>query len=160
VLIVGDNEAGYGGGPPGGRPLKQQLLEELAGQLDLERIHFLGRIPYPSLIGILQASWVHVYLSYPFVLSWSLLEAMSIGCAIVASNTPPLREAITDHHTGRLVDFFSPQQIAQTVSDLLDRPDTREELGSHARAFAIAHYDLRSVCLGRQTDWVHALAQQ
>ena len=79
VLIVGDNEGGYGGGHPSGRPLREVMLRELDGQLDLDRIHFLGRIPHPSLIKLLQASWVHVYLSYPFILGWSLLEAMACG---------------------------------------------------------------------------------
>ena len=81
VVIVGDNEGGYGGGDPSGLPLRELMLRELQGQIDLERIHFLGRIPHPYLISMLQASWVHVYLSYPFILGWSLLEAMSCGCS-------------------------------------------------------------------------------
>lgn len=165
ILIVGGNDVSYGPRPDpalGGNWRDIFAREARAGisPADWQRVHFLGALPYEHFVPLLQLSSVHVYLTYPFVLSWSLLEAMSIGCATVASDTPPLREAITDHHTGRLVDFFSPQQIAQTVSDLLDRPDTREELGSHARAFAVDHYDLQSVCLARQLDWVHALAQQ
>ena len=95
-MIVGDNDKGYAGGHPSGRPLKEVMLAELEGQLDLERIHFLGRIPHPHLIGILQASWVHVYLSYPFILGWSLLEAMACGCCIVGSRGMPVEEVITD----------------------------------------------------------------
>jgi|UniRef100_UPI0037C0D613 glycosyltransferase involved in cell wall biosynthesis len=88
-----------------------------------------------------------VYLTYPFVLSWSLLEAMACGCAIVASDTTPLREAIHDGETGLLVDFFKPDAVAARVIQLLENPALRSALGQRARAFAVAHYDLRSVCL-------------
>jgi glycosyltransferase involved in cell wall biosynthesis len=97
---------------------------------------------------------VHVYLTYPFVLSWSLLEAMSAGCAIVASDTTPLREAIVDRETGRLVDFFDCRELAAEVVDLMEKPDERLCLGQAARAFARQHYDLRTVCLPRQLEWV------
>ena len=138
VLIVGDNEAGYGGGPPGGRPLKQQLLEELAGQLDLERIHFLGRIPYPSLIGILQASWVHVYLSDPFILGWSLLESMACGCCLVGSAGMPVQEVITDGVEGLLVPMHNPAALAQRVGLLLNDAPLRQRLSSAARQASLA----------------------
>jgi glycosyltransferase involved in cell wall biosynthesis len=133
VLIVGDNEAGYGGGHPSGRPLRQLMLEELAGQLDLERIHFLGRIPHPSLIGILQASWVHVYLSYPFILGWSLLEAMACGCCIVGSAGMPVAEVINDGVEGLLVAMDDPAALAQRVGLLLGDAGLRQRLSQAAR---------------------------
>jgi glycosyltransferase involved in cell wall biosynthesis len=108
-------------------------------------------------VPLLQLSSVHVYLTYPFVLSWSLLEAMSAGCAIVASDTQPLHEAIEHNETGRLVNFFDVQGLAQEVCDLLDKPQERARLGANARAFAQAHYDLKSVCLPRQLEWVEQL---
>ena len=101
---------------------------------------------------------MHVYLSYPFVLSWSLLEAMSVGCAVVASRTQPLFEAIEHNVTGRLVDFFDPQALALQVQELLESPDERQRLGDNARRFAQTHYDLKSVCLPRQLEWVERLA--
>ena len=101
---------------------------------------------------------MHVYLTYPFVLSWSLLESMSVGCAIVASDTQPLREAIRHDETGRLVNFFDVQGLADQVSDLLDQPEARARLGANARAFARDTYDLKSVCLPRQLKWVESLA--
>jgi glycosyltransferase involved in cell wall biosynthesis len=101
---------------------------------------------------------VHVYLTYPFVLSWSLLEAMSVGCAIVASDTQPLHEAIKHNETGRLVDFFDVPKLVDEVCGLLDDPDNRARLGANARAFAQANYDLQTVCLPRQLEWVQTLA--
>ena len=103
VVIVGDNEGGYGGRHPSGIPLREVMLKELHGQIDVERIHFLGRIPHPYLISILQASWVHVYLSYPFILGWSLLEAMACGCCVVGSRGMPVEEVIHDGVEGVLV---------------------------------------------------------
>lgn len=98
-----------------------------------------------------------MYLTYPFVLSWSLLEAMSAGCAIVASDTQPLHEAIAHNETGRLVDFFDPGQLAKEVCQLLDHPEERQSLGQNARAFAQRNYDLQTVCLPKQLEWVERL---
>ena len=119
VLIVGDNEAGYGGGHGQDQPLRQRMLQELAGQLDLERIHFLGRVPHPMLMALLQASWVHVYLSYPFVLGWSLLEAMACGCCIVGSQGMPVEEAIEHNVEGRLIPMDQPESLAREVLSCL-----------------------------------------
>jgi glycosyltransferase involved in cell wall biosynthesis len=99
-----------------------------------------------------------VYLTYPFVLSWSLLEAMSAGCSIVASDTQPLREAIIHNETGRLVNFFNGKALCNEVCNLLDAPDERARLGANARAFAQANYDLKNICLPRQLAWVKKLA--
>ena len=116
-------------------------------ELDLSRVHFLGTIDYKHFIPLLQLSTVHVYLTYPFVLSWSLLEAMACGCAIVASDTAPLREAILKEETGLLVDFFKPDDLALAVVRLLENPELRQQLGINAREFAVKHYDLKTVCL-------------
>jgi len=158
VLIVGGDEVSYGARPPAGKGnWKSIFLEEVRENLDMARIHFLGRIPYPQFIALLQLSTVHVYLTYPFVLSWSLLEAMSVGCAIVASDTTPLHEAIRDRETGRLFDFFSPAQLSSIVCELLGNPSERQRLGKNARSFAKENYDLKSRCLPRQLSWVRSL---
>ena len=138
VVIVGDNEAGYGGGHPAGRPIREVLLEELAGQLDLERIHFLGRVPHPQLIALLQASWVHVYLSYPFILGWSLLEAMACGCCVVGSRGMPVAEVIQDGIEGLLVPMDQPGKLASRVLHLLGDGALRDRLGAAAREAALA----------------------
>ena len=161
VLLVGGDDVSYGARAEGGRKWKDLFSADVLAQIsdaDWARVHFLGHVPYQHFIPLLQLSSVHVYLTYPFVLSWSLLEAMSLGCAIVASDTQPLREAVRDDETGRLVDFFDVGGLAQQVCALLDDPQARARLGASARAFARAHYDLQSVCLPRQLEWVRALA--
>lgn len=162
VMIVGGDDVSYGARPEGGKKWKDIFIEEVRGQIsdaDWGRVHFLGNIPYQYFIPLLQLSTVHIYLTYPFVLSWSLLEAMSAGCAIVASDTQPLHEAIRHNDTGRLVNFFSPSALAGDVCALLDDPAERSRLGNNAREFAKAHYDLNRVCLPRQLEWVRGLAQ-
>jgi len=160
ILIVGSDDVSYGARPDNNQKWKEIFASEVRPQisdLDWTRVHFLGNLPYEHFIPLLQLSTVHVYLTYPFVLSWSLLEAMSVGCAIVASNTQPLTEAISHGDTGRLVDFFDSTGLANEVCDLLDDPVSRQELGVNARAFAKANYDLKTVCLPRQLLWVEAL---
>lgn len=138
VIIVGDNDGGYGGGHPSGRPLREVMLEELNGQLDMERIHFLGRVPYPFLIQLLQASWVHVYLSYPFILGWSLLEAMACSCCIVGSRGMPVQEVIQDGVEGVLVPMDDHHRLAKRVVRLLNDAPLREHFGVAARKAALA----------------------
>ena len=160
VLIVGGDDVSYGVRPEGGKKWKDIFIDEVKpaiSEADWQRVHFLGTIPYESFIPLLQLSTVHVYLTYPFVLSWSLLEAMSVGCAIVASDTQPLREAIAHDKTGRLVDFFDHQALAKEVCQLLDNAKLRAKLGKNARAFAIKHYDLQTICLPNQLAWVKQL---
>ena len=161
VMIVGADDVSYGARPANGQKWKDIFAKEvrpLISDADWSRVHFLGHVPYTVFIPLLQLSSVHVYLTYPFVLSWSLLEAMSVGCAIVASDTQPLHEAIKHNETGRLVDFFDVPKLVDEVCGLLDDPDNRARLGANARAFAQANYDLQTVCLPRQLEWVQTLA--
>lgn len=160
VLVVGGDEVSYGAKPIFGRSWKDIFAGEvrpLISDADWMRVHFLGKVPYQHFVALLQLSKVHVYLTYPFVLSWSLLEAMSIGCAIVASDTQPLSEAIQHDVTGRLVSFFDVSGLVNEVCTLLSDPVTRARLGANARRFAQANYDLKSVCLPRQLRWVEEL---
>ena len=164
VLLVGADDVSYGARPDaakyGSAKWKDIFANEVRGQIsdaDWQRVHFLGHVPYQFFIPLLQLSTVHVYLTYPFVLSWSLLEAMSAGCAIVASDTQPLREAIVHNETGKLVDFFDASALAHSVSELLNHPEERKRLGANARAFAQANYDLQTVCLPKQLAWVERL---
>jgi glycosyltransferase involved in cell wall biosynthesis len=167
VLIVGADGVSYGALPPPsptaapGAPRtgwREVFLNEVRDELDMDRVHFLGNVPYPDFLQMLQLSTVHAYLTYPFVLSWSLLEAMSTGCAIVASDTAPVREAIVHGSTGRLVDFFDVAGLAQQVIALCADPQERQCLGQAAREFAVSQYDLRSQCLPGQMAWVQSLA--
>ena len=160
VLIVGGDDVSYGARPPAGQKWKDIFIDEVRGRIsdaDWSRVHFLGHVPYQAFIGLLQLSTVHLYLTYPFVLSWSLLEAMSAGCAILASDTAPLQEVIRQDQTGRLVDFFDVNAWVRETCRLLDDPQARETLGKNARACAQSHYDLNTICLPQQLRWVHQL---
>ena len=161
VVIVGGDDVSYGARAEAGTTWKSVFIDEVRAQIadaDWQRVHFVGHIAYVPFITLLQLSTVHVYLTYPFVLSWSLLEAMSIGCAIVASDTSPLREAIVHDETGRLIDFFDQHALVDEVCQLLEDATLRERLGNNARAFAIKQYDLKTCCLPKQLAWVQALA--
>jgi glycosyltransferase involved in cell wall biosynthesis len=161
VVIVGEDGVSYGAKPPQGKTWKQIFINEVRGQIpdaDWARVHYLGHIPYDRFTALLQVSKLHIYLTYPFVLSWSLLETMSVEGAILASDTAPVRELITDDVTGRLVDFFDPAAIVAGANDLLDDADARARLGAAARAHVAQHYDLNAVCLPKLLAWVDDLA--
>ncbi len=160
VILVGEDGVSYGAAPKGGGSWKDKMIAEVRPRIsdsDWARVHFAGRVPYETYIRMLQISTVHVYLTYPFVMSWSLVEAMSSGCAIVASDTAPVREVIEDGKNGRLVDFFSTDGLAEAVDRLCDDPGRRAELGRAARQTVIDRYDLETICLPAQFDWVAAL---
>jgi glycosyltransferase involved in cell wall biosynthesis len=150
VLIVGADGVSYGAAPPRGQTYRKKYLEEVGKRLDLSRIHFLGRVPYEALLRIYQVSSAHVYLTYPFVLSWSLLEAMAAGCNVVASRTAPVEEVIADGENGFLVDFFKPGEIAERVDEVMDRPRGSDTVRERARKTVVEKFDLRRVCLPRQ----------
>jgi glycosyltransferase involved in cell wall biosynthesis len=123
-------------------------------------VHFTGRLAYGDYVSLLQRSSVHVYLTYPFVLSWSLLEAMAAGCLVVGSRTAPVEEVLADGENGLLADFFSPQEIAATVCEALARQQSLEEIRAKARATILERFDLRRVCLPAQRRLVEALQRQ
>lgn len=160
VLIVGGDEVSYGAAAPKGQTWKQIFIDEVRDQIsdaDWERVHFIGRIPYDAFLQLLQLSTVHVYLTYPFVLSWSLMEAMSCEAAIVASDTAPVREVITHGESGKLVDFFDQDALIEEVCTLLEDEEQRKALGAAARRKMQAEYDLRSICLPRQMNWIKSI---
>jgi glycosyltransferase involved in cell wall biosynthesis len=146
AVVVGAEDVSYGAPAPPGSSFRQIMLHELGGKLDLTRVHFLGRVEYATYLRLLQISSVHVYLTYPFVLSWSFIEAMASGCLIVGSATPPVLEVLQDRVNGLTVDFFSPEAIADRVDEVLDHPDRHQALRDAARQTAIANFDLH----GRQ----------
>ena len=161
IVLLGGDEVSYGARAPKGQTWKQIFIDEVRDQIsdgDWERVHFLGRVPYDRFLAMVQVSRVHVYLTYPFVLSWSLLESMSAQSAILASDTPPLHEAIKDGETGMLVDFFDHAALVDKLDAMLDDPELRERLGRNARDFVIRTYDLEKTCLPGHLDFVDRLA--
>lgn len=158
TLIVGGDDVSYGKRLPPGQTWRQKMLAEIGGRLDMDRVRFVGHIAYGDFLAVLQVSAVHVYLTYPFVLSWSMLEAMAAGCVVVGSATAPVEEVIADGDNGLLVDFFSTTQIADAVDRVLDHPDRMAAMRARARQTIVERYDLTRVCLPRQMALVDALA--
>lgn len=158
ILIVGGDDVSYGPRHESGRSYRSVLAEELKDQIDWRRVHFLGRLPHEIYLKILQISRVHIYLTYPFVLSWSLLEAMSAECLIVASRTTPVEEVVSNGVNGVLVDFFNIEEIADATINALAYPERYGSLRKQARATIVERYDLQRICLPAQASLVETLA--
>ena len=159
VVVVGGHGVSYGAAPPAGTTWKDVFFNEVADRIDRRRVHFVGRLPHEVLTQLMQVAAVHLYLTYPFVLSWSLMEAMSIGCLIVASRTAPVEELIEHSRTGLLVDFFDAHQIALTVADALQRRAELIPLRRAARQHIVQGYDLKSRCLPAQVELLRRIGQ-
>jgi glycosyltransferase involved in cell wall biosynthesis len=158
VVIVGGQEAGYGPLHPSRKPWKQIFLDEVKAGLDLQRVHFVGTIPYGTFVNLMSVTRVHAYLSYPFVLSWSMLEAMSAGALVVGSATAPVQEVVRHGENGLLVDFFDVGRWSAVLTEALAAPETFAPLRQAARATIVEGYDLHSKCLPRMIAWVESLA--
>lgn len=157
IVIVGQDRIAYGPQRRDGKTYKQEMLEKL--EFDGDRLHFTGHLSYRDYRQVLRASSAHVYLSYPFVLSWSMLEAMAVGCAVVGSKTPPVEEVITDGENGLLVDFFSPKDFADRVESVLDDPTRRQDLRENARQTICDRYNLATL-LPQKIEWMTKFAKE
>lgn len=150
-VIVGQNRVAYGKQLPDGKTYKDVMLEKIP--LDLSRIHFTGLLGYSDYLKVLQASSAHIYLTRPFVLSWSMLESMATGCVVVASNTQPVLELIQDNYNGLLVPFFSPEAIADKVEYALDNPEIMAKIRNKARETIVKNYNLQDL-LNQHLQWI------
>ena len=157
ILIVGRDGVSYGSRPASGT-YREQFLSEVRDDIDMARVDFVGAIPYPAFVGLLQISAVHVYLTYPFVLSWSMLEAMSAGCLVVGSKTAPVEEVIRHGDNGLLVDFFSPGEIAEQVVQALESPGDFSAIRQRARQTIMECYDLKRICLPQHLAYIDEVA--
>ena len=146
-LIVGRDDVSYGSKPANGSNWRQVMLREVGARLPMDRVHFLGGLPYADYLRVIQISACHVYLTSPFVLSWSCLEAMSAARVVVASRTGPVQEVIEDGVNGRLFDFFDVEGLVKQVVEVLQAPAKFASLGARARASVVRQYDLRTRCL-------------
>ena len=157
IVVIGGNEVSYGGKSkhPGG--LRGQMEAEVGHLLDWDRLHFVGQVSFEDYQRIIQVSTCHIYLTMPFVLSWSLLESMSMGATIVASDVAPVREAMRHGETGLLVDFFDAEALARQVVDVLARPADFAHLSRAARQHVVEHYDFLTVCLPEHIRQINAL---
>ncbi|CAN5512907.1 glycosyltransferase family 4 protein [soil metagenome] len=146
VVIVGGDGVSYGAPPPGGGSWRQMMLDEVA--IDPDRVWFLGKVSHPRFVSTLQVSSLHVYLTTPFVLSWSFMEALAAGCVVLGSRTAPVEEVLVDGENGFFTDFFDPARIAADVERALTDPN-RERIRRAARQTILDRYDLTR-CLQQQ----------
>lgn len=158
VVVVGGDSVSYGRAPPEGGTWRETMLKEMAGKIDLSRVHFVGRLPYGQLLTLFRITGAHLYLTYPFVLSWSSLDAMACGAPLLASSTAPVLEVIEDGVNGRLVDFFSPEAIGEGMAAMLADPAGQEGIRAAARRTVVERYDLARVCLPQQMALLDAVA--
>lgn len=158
VVIVGGDEVSYGVPAPQGKTYRQWLLAQLGDALDVSRLHFLGRVAYADFLSVLRVSSVHVYLTYPFVLSWSMLEAMAAGCLVIGSRTAPVQEVIEDGVNGWLCDFFDQAGWVDRIADALAAGAKLDPVRAAARQTILERYDLSRICLPGQLALVQSLA--
>jgi glycosyltransferase involved in cell wall biosynthesis len=158
AVIVGGTGVSYGRPAPGGESWRAACVKEVADKLDFSRVHFVGKVSYRTYLNLLQVSAAHVYLTYPFVLSWSMLEAMSAQCLVIGSRTEPVTEVLQNERNGLLVDFFSPAEIAASVIRVLEAPQKYHDIRRAARETIRSRYDLR-LCLPRHLNLITTLAQ-
>lgn len=156
VLIVGGDEVSYGR-PPETGTYRQKYLSEVGEGLDMSRVHFLGRLAYNDYLRILQISTAHVYMTYPFVLSWSMLEAMGSGAAIIGSRTAPVEDVINDGHNGLMVDFFSTEELVDSVIRVCSDEGLRQHLSDTAVQTVRDRFDLHSICLPHQLEMLRRI---
>jgi glycosyltransferase involved in cell wall biosynthesis len=154
IVIAGDDRVAYGKAAPEGTTYKKMMLEKFP--LPEDRVHFVGSLPYGEYVKLLKCTTAHIYLTRPFVLSWSMLEAMSCEGLVIGSDTAPVQEVITNGINGLLVDFFRPDQLVQTISNVLDRPTDFDPIRKKARETVLAKFDLNS-CLQQRLAWLSGL---
>jgi glycosyltransferase involved in cell wall biosynthesis len=157
AVIVAADRVCYGKALPDGQSYKDYMLKKVS--LDMSRVHFVGTLPYGLYRKVLQASNVHVYLTRPFVLSWSMIEAMSSGCLVIGSATAPVTEVIEDGKNGLLVDFFSPEQIADRIHEVMEHPNRLNDLRIKARETVLERYALKTL-LPQQIQLIYNVASR
>ncbi len=141
VVMVGADGVSYGNLPKSGT-WRAKMMAELGNQLDPDRVVFPGRLDYATYLSLLQRSDAHVYLTYPFVASWSLRESLAIGCPVIGSDTQPVREFITHGENGLLTSFFDPAGLAGTILKVLEDKALARGLRDTARRYAERHLSM------------------
>lgn len=159
AVIVGGEERGYGRLPADGKSWKATMMEEVGAKLDMARVHFTGRIPHDGLVALFRLTRAHVYYTYPFVLSWSLVEAMGCEAPIIGSDTPPLAEVMENGKNGILLPFFDHACMADAVVDALANPDRYVPLRKAARRTMLERFDLHAHCLPLQVKLFDAILE-
>lgn len=142
VVMVGGDDVSYGARLAEGT-WREHFQKELAGKYDASRVLLPGQVPYDTYLRLLQRSDTHVYLTYPFVASWSLREAMACGCAIVGSDVESVAEFVTHGRNGLLVPGLDSKALARTVLQVLEDEKLNHKLRAGARRYAERHLDMK-----------------
>jgi glycosyltransferase involved in cell wall biosynthesis len=158
VVIVGGDGVSYGARLASGT-WREHMLAELGQTLDTSRVHFPGKVDYDSFVRLLQRSDAHVYMTYPFVASWSLRESIACGCALVCSDTAPVQEFVSHGQTGLLTPFLDPGALADCIRETLEGGAAVRRRRAKARLWAEANLDL-GVYLKRYEDLIERLTGQ
>lgn len=154
VILIGDpNRKPYGAAAPEGMTWRDVCFQGV--DYDPARVHFLGRVPHERMLAALRLGVAHVYYTYPFVLSWSLSEAMASGCYVIGSDTPPVRDAVKDGVNGKLLPFFDVDALSEAMIAACRRPEASQPLRAAARVTAEAMF---SRARGREA-WIALLRQ-
>jgi glycosyltransferase involved in cell wall biosynthesis len=159
VLMIGGGGVSYGNGPKEGGTWREKLEKEVGNAIPQDRVHWTGRLEYAQLVSALQISRAHVYLTYPFVQSWSMVEALGLGALVVGSRTSPVQEFIQSEQTGLLFDFFDQQQLVEKTVAALSYPDRYKETRIRARQFIQENYDIKTICLPKQAELIESVAK-
>lgn len=160
VIIGADEPGGYGKPAPGKQTWGNKLFAEVAGKLDRSRIHFVGRVPHAVMLEALSMSWAHVYYTYPFVLSWSALEAMACECLVIGSDTGPVRDAISNGKDGILLDFFDVGALSDALIDACRNPRKYAAMRKAARKTVIKRFDRATICEPAWLDLVRPMLER
>lgn len=159
VVVVGQDGHSYGPPPPAGVASWTELLQrELGDRVDWRRVHFTGHLAYEQLLRLFQITQAHVYLTYPYVLSWSLLEAMACGAPVVGSATAPVQEVIEHGVNGWLVPFFEPEALAEQLSAVLQHSPQQQAIRLAARQTVAQRFDVRH-CTARMIELLGQVSQ-
>lgn len=145
VVLIGGDDKGYGGELPGGATWREKMRQELGDRVDWSRVHHVGKVPHATMIDLMSMSWAHVYYTYPFILSWSVVEAMACECLILGSDTGPVRDAITSGENGVLNDFFDVAALSNAMAEACEKPEAFVEMRKKARQTALAMFDRETV---------------
>jgi glycosyltransferase involved in cell wall biosynthesis len=154
VVVIGGKGNSYSGPAPGGKSWFEHFKSQIPRPADWSRVHFVGNLPYDQFVRVLQISSAHIYMTYPFVLSWSSIEAMALECRMVASDTAPVREIIQDGVNGRLFPFFDGGALAERVRETLADKEKSAAMAREARRIAVEKYDYETVCLPQWRDFL------
>lgn len=155
ILIVGSEGTSYGRKLPEGDSYKKRMLAEVSFNPDT--VHFTGHLDTARFRAVMHVSAAHVYLTYPFVLSWSMLESMASGCLVIGSKTAPVEEVLIHGRNGLLVDFFDVQGLVDQIDEALAKPERFVDMRRAARETVVARYDLYAHCLPRQLGLIEHL---